>query len=437
MSVHIRSRVCCRKGEVSHLLRLPLSCAKIRATNRQETTQMRTRRTIPVIGKFGDRVLKLHPNGEAVIYRQKIKELKHFVSRPGDRRKKMTWQTVRLFLMMKDDFLHTQKQGWYVASIFMGLSLVRNFDIAANPFILASASELLELKLIADACEHPLPQQVTPPVKRATRYGQNGITRSGARTVRQCAHLMQKTYGRGALTFATVTIPNIPVEQLRIVHHHWPKVVQAYRLAIKRDLQKNGLRGEVITVSEIQEKRHQKSGVPVLHLHSLWVGRLPYGGWAISTVRHDNIWRQAIRSVLPGIRVSFKSAANLQSVKTSASNYLGKYMSKGATCVASLKENGFSEWLPRQWWNVSRSLLQWVKSETVVVGTDGEFLLSPANLADKGMWEFVGHVLIDIGEKQQYWLATYGRLSQQMAAAVRNINGYLPTRDAMSAYLTP
>lgn len=282
--------------------------------------------------------------------------------------------------------------------LFMGLSLVNNFDNMINP----------------------LEDKVVPPEKAKARYGRKGITRSGARTVRQAAHLMQERWGSGRLTFATVTIPDLPRYEMSIVHEKWNEVVERYRLLVRRELQKNDLPADVLSVSEVQEKRYKKTGVPVLHLHSIWVGRLPYGKWAISTKLHDDMWRKAVSVAIPVVGISFKSAANLQEVRSSASAYLGKYMSKGAAVVRSLIDDGFEGWLPRQWWNATRELTRWVKRETLDTQDFGKFLIEATNGDSKEVWAFHGHVLIDIGEKQGYWLATYGRLNTVVAQELRD-----------------
>lgn len=348
------------------------------------------RKPFPIIGKHGDKVTRLYPNGECVVYRQRIKKIKPVDRSNGNRESEWLWSCWQLYL--------TQPASFAAACLLMGLSLVRNFDKLASPLV----------------------DEVSPSVKVAGRYGGNGITRQGARTVRCAAHLMQKTYGSGRLTFATVTVPDMPAPAMARLHENWNKVVELYRLNIRRELQDQDLSGEIITVSEIQEKREKKSGLPVLHLHSIWVGRKPYGGWAVSTKRHDDIWRRAIKAVLPKVRISFKAAANLQEVHTSASGYLGKYMSKGAACVKALVEKGFGGWMPRQWWNCTRSLSRWVKHETLTTGEFSEFLLDAGNCEGKHVWEFVGHVVIDIGDKQDYWLATYGRLNTVIAQEIRD-----------------
>lgn len=331
--------------------------------------------------RFEDRQVKLYPNGECVIYRRKIAKME-----PVSRYKQLEERDWKFECWIM--FLSSPKTFTIVNSL-MGLSLLENFD-----------------KLIQQSSE-----QINPPEKASSRYGRKGISRTGARVVRCSAHLMQQAAGRDNLTFATVTMPNMPRKTMRLAQKSWGKIVEAYRREIGRELKRKGLRGEIITVSEIQEKRYANSGLPVLHLHSLWVGRKPGCHWVISPKLHDSIWERAVRRVIGNVGISFKSAANLQKVKSSASGYLGKYMTKGAAIVNKLVAEGFAEWLPKQWWNMTRSLKRWVDNETLEVPEIGGFLMDAAQREDKRIWSFVGHVSIDIGDMQEYWLATYGRLT--------------------------
>jgi hypothetical protein len=234
-------------------------------------------RTSNIVGLKSGVSCKVYPNGEAVIWRNKVSKAKPIDKQTHMESSDWTWACWQLY--MKD------RQTLEAASLFMGLSLVRNFDKLANP-----SSEQLG----------PAPEQVK-------RYGTKGITRSGARTVRNAAYLLEKESGPRCLTFATMTVPALPMAQMAVLHENWSKVTELYRLSIRRVLLDKGLRGEIVSVSEIQEKRYEKTGVPVLHLHSVFRGRLPYGGWALSTKVHDKIVRQSIEAVVGKVSVSFKS----------------------------------------------------------------------------------------------------------------------------------
>ena len=375
--------------------------------------------SVQPVGSRYSKAVRIFPNGECVIWRQKVKESFPVASPEYSARALWMLECWQLYQENRD----TLK----AAHLFMGLSLVSNFDKLSNrpPSKAETAARELEenaLWFFNQPSEDVAP---APPPKR--RYGLNGIPRKAARIVRNAAYLLQKSVRRENLTFATVTVPTMPIKDMAVLHQEWHKAVEIYRLGLKRHLQNAGLSGESVGVSEIQEERCEKTGLPVLHLHTVFQGRVPYGPWAISTECHDELWRNAVKVVLPKALISFKSAANLQVVKTSAANYLGKYISKGAISVAAVKDAGMSDWLPRQWWNCTRSLGARVRAETIRADYAAEPLIRACEGNNKSIWHFWGEVLIDIGEKQGYWLATYGRLTSEVQEMIREMPLYPST----------
>lgn len=365
---------------------------------------------VPVGSRFC-RGVRVYPNGESVIWRKTVKKSAPLWS--------VEYKEGSLFRMACWQLYMQNRAALCAASLFMGLSLVSNFDRLAN-----HSPRLFPLNDYDQEQDSlwffpPSSEDVSPTPKCSARHGLKGIPRSAARIVRNASYLLQKKAGRQNLTFATVTVPTMPVEDMRILHENWSKVTELYRLGIRRALQKKGLSGETVGVSEIQEERCERTGLPVLHLHTVFQGRLPYGQWAVSTRTHDKVWRNAIRAVLPEALVSFKSAANLQEVRTSASNYLGKYMTKGVSSVQDVVRSGMSDWLPRQWWNLTRSLRAAVDKETIRADELAETLLIAAQRNDKLVWLFHGEVTIEIGDIAAYWVATYGRLTPEWLEVAR------------------
>lgn len=365
--------------------------------------------SLPVGSKYF-RALRLYPNGECVVFRQKIKKAPSIERGELSEKALYAWACWQLYC--------ENREALCAASFFMGLSLVRNFDkLTKTPCTNSPQNdydrEQDSLWWFGDGLE-----QVSPTPSLPRRNGLKGIPRRAARIVRNAAYLLQKEAGRQNLTFATVTVPSMPLEQMRILHENWNKAVELYRLGIARALKHKGLSGETVGVSEVQEERCDKTGLPILHLHTVFQGRKRFGHWAISTNQHDRIWRNAIEAVVPKAPVSFKSAANLQCVNSSACNYLGKYISKGAPCVQKVVDMGLAEWLPRQWWNCTRSLRHRVDVETIRADRFAEFCLESAKRDDKVCWEFHRNITIEIGEMQQYWVATCGRLTAEWRAVI-------------------
>lgn len=274
----------------------------------------------------------------------------------------------------------------------------------------------------------PLPNsdKAKPPVGRK---GLKGITPLGSRRVRNAAYLLQKKYGSRRLSFTTVTVPPLPYYELRILHENWHKAVELYRLAVSRMLADAKLFSGISGVSEVQEERQLHTGLPILHCHFVFLGGWGYGRWAISTERHDEIWAAAISGVLGRKVGCIKSACNMQSVHTSAEAYLGKYMSKGASTVQKVIDDGLADWLPRQWWNCSKSLLHWMKKETIYLRQASEYLLDVAEKTGADFWAYRRTVVLDYETGPPVPVATFGRMSklgQALIGAVARHETFCP-----------
>lgn len=256
------------------------------------------------------------------------------------------------------------------------------------------------------------------------QYGLKGITSHGKRTVRNAAHIIENSRPKGFAVFATCTVPSMPLDDLRTIHEGWHHVVERYRLLMKRALQDKGLTGEIVTVSEIQEKRYKKTGIPVLHIHSVFIGKCGHGGWAISTEQHDEIWARSLKA--SGLRDSpeVSKACNMQRVKKSASSYLGKYMTKGSQIVTEAITAGMQRWFPKQWWSCSLTIIREIKAQTKRVDGVAEWLNEMAGEEGSGIWVWHRDVQIEVFTGDRITMARYGRLTQ--AATIEIQTHYSP-----------
>lgn len=251
-----------------------------------------------------------------------------------------------------------------------------------------------------------------------TRYGRNGITAYGARRVRNCCHELQSRAPKNCVAFATVTVPELPFEMMACLHEKWDEVVDTYRRKLRRKLRDDGLCGESVTVSEIQSKRYERTGIPVLHLHSVFVGRRPGKDWAISTKDHDEMWHSTLVIVLGKDIPELSSACNIQRVRKSAEGYLGKYMTKGTKVVRELCEKGFVGWLPKQWWAANRGLCQAVDNKTRFVPDFAEWLNHIADVKGADVWTWHKDVSIEMSDGQVITMARYGRIRLSHVAEI-------------------
>lgn len=285
---------------------------------------------------------------------------------------------------------------WLTVTAPLGLSPLRNFDKAL------SANN--DGDSVAD--------------KPVIRYGKNGITTLGARRVRNAAFLLERDYGRSRCVFATCTVPSLPIEQMRCLHEGWHKVVDAYRRKLTRLLKENGLSCESVTVVEVQEKRYQRTGIPVLHIHTVFCGKDRSGKWILSPEAHDEMWRTSLAVVVGDAIPEVSSACNLQRVKKSAEGYLGKYMTKGSKLIRALVRDGFEGWLPKQWFACSRSLTRRINDETRDIGEFAEWLNDVAEEEGRDIWLWHRNIRIELPSGDKITIARYGKLSIRQIAEI-------------------
>lgn len=184
------------------------------------------------------------------------------------------------------------------------------------------------------------------------RRGTGGITSLGKRRVRECCEFLQRRFGRRRLTFCTLSLPSLPDWEMEKLCDGWAGLVHKLQKAIAVRQRRAGLPVSTVGVTEIQPERSEREGRPVLHLHLIWVGRSTGSSWSISTSEIDQIWGTLLSNVL-GRDVSVGSACKLQSVRKSASGYLGKYLSKGYEQVSRWSDTWYFGWLPTAWWFAS------------------------------------------------------------------------------------
>ena len=195
--------------------------------------------------------------------------------------------------------------------------------------------------------------------KRAKR-GSKGISSFGRKMIRNGAYLLQQRYGRQHLSFLTVTLPSVTVEESLQISACWSEIVRRYLQSLNRLLKRRSMPEGIVGCTEIQESRLERDGVLGLHLHLVFVGRAARKGWAVSYLEVRKLWQRELERVV-NHPLDCSSTENLERVKVDAEQYLGKYMSKGVSSTNSLIEVGLGDFLPSAWWSMSLSLKKLVK----------------------------------------------------------------------------
>lgn len=321
------------------------------------------------------------PNGEAVVWRPRSVKMDSLVKRPDQ------WFVDRQMAIFR--LAIECPQVLKASGCLLGLSLLPNLDNVKKG-----------LKWDVDEIN-----------EAPVQYGSKGLTSYGARMVRNSAYLLESEFGKHRCIFATCTVPALPLNKLRMLHEEWHHVVNIYRLHLRRILKRNKLPCELVTVTEVQGKRYERTGIPVLHIHSVFVGVTGVGKFAVSTEVHDYIWKCAIRSVIGDFPLRVDSACNLQRVRKSASGYMAKYITKGCTAVKAIASGEHANWLPKQWWNCTRSLVARVKEQTRTIDDLAEFLVQRVSLSDENVWVWHRFVEVEVTENYKITIATYGQLA--------------------------
>lgn len=203
-----------------------------------------------------------------------------------------------------------------------------------------------------------------PPPERSRR-GLKGITRHGARTVRNGAFLLEQRYGRKLLGFYTFTLPKLNESAEYQAGMEWAEIVRIFLQSVTRLLKAAGLPPSYVGCTEIQMARYEKYGGLPLHLHLVMPGKNPGNpkSWVISSDQFRSLWRRSVIARVPVYDgCSFAASVDTAMVKKTAEGYLGKYMTKGVAALSSLlvDDAGLADFLPASWWccsvNVRRAI---------------------------------------------------------------------------------
>lgn len=207
-------------------------------------------------------------------------------------------------------------------------------------------------------------------------YGSHGITKFGKCFVRNSAILLERKYGKSRLGFVTCTLPVFTESIQRRINSVWGEIVRRFYQKIKRHLKKLGVAFKYVGVTEIQEKRFRKYGLPVPHLHFVYVSKGSKNSrYYMYICQIHRAWNCAIREGIAYSGYPYKhpvfddcGSVHAKVVKKSVAAYLGKYVSKGCNVLNAMKEAGWTEF-PKQWWNADTSTKMLFKDSIVHLDT--------------------------------------------------------------------
>jgi hypothetical protein len=211
----------------------------------------------------------------------------------------------------------------------------------------------------------------SPKAKRGLR----GISNRAARSVRNMAFILEREYGNKRLSFTTVTLPELSKSDHDNVTRNWASVVKDFFKDVGREYYRKSKKDfEYVAVTEVQEKRFERTGYVGLHIHFVYLGRLTNkGNWILSSGEIRDSWSKAV-SKFCSEEYAFNASENCQRVRKSAEGYLGKYLTKGSKTVRRIIDEGYSHNLPSTWYSRSLSLSRRVTRRVRRSAAVGDFL---------------------------------------------------------------
>lgn len=257
-----------------------------------------------------------------------------------------------------------------------------------------------------------------------------GISTHGKRLVRNAALRLEREVGTRNLTFLTLTIPGIQEQGALAVCENWSEIVRVFQQRLKRMLVAKNLSGEMVGVTEVQEKRFAATNVVALHLHIVFQGRQFYKAWALNPKEVRAAWKAVISPYLPVTSGEFywDAAENMQPVRSSASGYLGKYMSKGAKTVEAIYTAFPDIKLPACWYLCSNSLRSKVRKRVTYFTSKTfpmfECIITSERSSDDIQW--LQPIDIAIDNSKLIRVGYVGRMSHSLLDTLRESLGKEP-----------
>jgi hypothetical protein len=245
--------------------------------------------------------------------------------------------------------------------------------------------------------------------------GLKGITRHGARTVRNAAYLLESKYSLSQLGFYTFTLPLVDASAEYRAGKEWGEIVRIFLQSVVRLLSAAGLPTSYVGCTEIQEGRYARYGGLPLHLHLVVVGKKRGRDWAIHSNQWRALWRSAVVARCPEFKeAKFSASVDTEAVRKSAQGYLGKYMSKGASDLAKIlaDDPGLAEFLPRSWWHCSLKLRRAIAARMAGGNGSALSLMRDIRKGDTRV-EYATEIKVEMSPGVVVRVAVVGKLSRE------------------------
>jgi hypothetical protein len=274
---------------------------------------------------------------------------------------------------------------------------------------------------------------------KRNRKGLRGISANARRVIRSAGKVMEQQYGTDCLFFATLTTPPLLDIELLRLNRSWRSIQKSVKTRITERLVAYGLPPEMLMVTEVQPKRYKSTGQVCLHLHIAFVNRRYDGApWAIQHADMDKIWQTILSNKL-NRPISITTACNLQPVRHSVSNELGKYFSKSSKITAQICADGKGNYLPENWWNCTQATRKKVKEQTKTHnGKAAELFYDNLELFKEHGYAEFQHIIVRIPDDRnstKYQLITVGAAGWVKDDFIEIFRGLLSSETCMGTFI--
>lgn len=186
------------------------------------------------------------------------------------------------------------------------------------------------------------------------RHGLKGISPNGRKVVREACYLLERRYKK-RLGFYTLTCPYTDLQSVYSYNKDIAYIQRSFFQELKREYERKGCQWSYCSVLEIQPKRFERDGVPVLHIHYVAPCYLPNSyTWILTASEIRVLWGRVLRNCLgqePNTGASIDAAV----IRSTAVGYISKYFSKSNENLGYIAEI-CPDQLPSQWWSTSRNV---------------------------------------------------------------------------------
>lgn len=246
-----------------------------------------------------------------------------------------------------------------------------------------------EISELIERLRNPSSPKLNKPTR--AKRGSGGMTALGRRMVQSAAYIIERDAPKGCVSFITITMPNLNDRQHDLFCRSWSEITRRIVQEISRELQRAGLSGDYVHVTENQPDRSQREGRFCPHLHLVCQGRERYKTWVLTPAKLTLITERVFEAIL-GEKVDCKSATKIETVKKSVTAYMAPYLTKDKS-ESPINE----EHIPSAWWGSSKDLKEKVSEEKIVRfgGIVQDIFYNPQTYKDAGIITYYSYVFCE------------------------------------------